>query len=284
MIADNPLVTIITPVYKGAAYLDELIRSVQSQNYSKIEHIIIDDGPTDNGQTIAVLEKYSHLHWWTRENRGQYATMNEGLAAAQGDVVCFVSADDLLAPDVVGDVVGHLREHSDWDGVYGRYFWVDENGAPYRAQNVIHHAPLKFFRYYHFISHSSLFMSRKYLLEHDLWFDDSLHYVGDFDWIVRIIQSGAKLGFLDKNLSLVRVHSGQTSNRFVGAMAEERKRVLRQHKINQPLFYTVLSAVYWYSLGIRLIDVLRQGGVRGALASTGDWLRRKIFASSSVDS
>ena len=74
-----PLITIITPVYNGAEYLDELIQSVLRQDYPNIEHLIIDDGSQDGGATVSVLQKYPHLRWWSRENKGQYATMNEGL-------------------------------------------------------------------------------------------------------------------------------------------------------------------------------------------------------------
>src|SRR5438876_704742 len=73
---------------------DELIKSVLEQDYLHIEHIIIDDGSTDDGATVEVLKRYPHLRWWSRENKGQYATLNEGLATARGSVVGIISADD----------------------------------------------------------------------------------------------------------------------------------------------------------------------------------------------
>ena len=58
----TPLVSIITPVYNGAEYLEELIISVRDhQDYPYIEHIIIDDGSTDDGETVSILKKYPHL-------------------------------------------------------------------------------------------------------------------------------------------------------------------------------------------------------------------------------
>ncbi len=54
----HPLISIITPVYKGEEYLEELIQSVLNQNYPKIEHLIIDDGSQDGGATISILKKY----------------------------------------------------------------------------------------------------------------------------------------------------------------------------------------------------------------------------------
>ena len=62
-------VSIITPAYNGAEYLEELFESVLKQDYPNIEHIIVDDGSQDNGATISILQKYPHLHWRSRPNR-----------------------------------------------------------------------------------------------------------------------------------------------------------------------------------------------------------------------
>lgn len=119
MRTDQPLVSIITPVYNGQKYLAELIESVREQAYPNIEHIIIDDGSTDDGATLAILRHYPHLRWWSRENRGQYATMNEGLESAKGELVCFVSADDVLLPGAIRCVVEILRRNPEFDGLCG---------------------------------------------------------------------------------------------------------------------------------------------------------------------
>jgi glycosyltransferase involved in cell wall biosynthesis len=82
-----PLISIITPVYNGREYLEELIQSVLNQSYPKIEHLIIDDGSEDGGATLSILKRYPHLRWWSRENKGQYSTMNEGLLEAKGEII-----------------------------------------------------------------------------------------------------------------------------------------------------------------------------------------------------
>ena len=82
-------------------------------------------GLTDDGATIAILKRYPHLRWWSRENKGQYATMNEGLEAAKGEFVCFISADDLLAPGAVKIAIKHLMQHPELDGLYGRALIID---------------------------------------------------------------------------------------------------------------------------------------------------------------
>jgi len=271
----TPLVSIITPVYNGAKYLDELIASVRDQDYPAIEHIIIDDGSTDNGATVAILRKYPHLRWWTRENKGQYATMNEGLETARGDLVCFISADDLMTPGAVRCIVEFFQEHPDYDAVYGRYFWIDENDAPHRAQNIIDHAPLNLFCHYTFIIHAALYVRRNYLLTNALRFDGSLKYVGDYDWILRVIKSGAKIEYVRKNFSFIRSHHEQTSCRNVVAMSEERNRVLRKHGISPIVFSLVYSTAYWYSALTRLAKALYKNGPKGAFQLIHDWWQRR---------
>jgi glycosyltransferase involved in cell wall biosynthesis len=63
----SPLVSIMTPVYNGSKYIEELILSVKSQDYTEIEHIVIDDGSADNGATVDILKRYPHVRWWSRE-------------------------------------------------------------------------------------------------------------------------------------------------------------------------------------------------------------------------
>jgi glycosyltransferase involved in cell wall biosynthesis len=242
MTPDLPLVSIITPVYNGAKYLDDLIRSVQTQDYPNIEHIIIDDGSQDDGATVAVLRKYPHLRWWSRENRGQYATMNEGLDAAQGDYVCFISADDLIMPGAIQSVIQTFNNHPGYNGVSGLTHFITADGLPYPIKFPFQTAPLKYYAYYSHVAHCSLYVFREWLLKEKLLFDPSLKYVGDYDWLLRVI---AKSRIYQANifLSKVRIHSEQTSARYKQAMEEEHRRVIASHPIN-PLCYIFFTTIY----------------------------------------
>ncbi len=189
MTPEFPLVSIITPVFNGAKYLDELIQSVQKQNYPNLEHIIIDDGSTDDGATIAILRKYPQLKWWSRENQGQYATMNEGLEAAQGQYVCFISADDVLMSEAVQSVLKIFQNNPECDGVSGLTRFITWNGLDYPIKYPFQTAPIRFYAYFSHISHCSLYLHRKRLIENNLLFDPSLRYVGDYDWLLKFLPS-----------------------------------------------------------------------------------------------
>lgn len=89
--------SVITPVYNGSAFLEELILNVQKQDYiGDIEHIIINDGSTDDGATQNIIDKYPHLVTRSRSNFGQYASINEAIKLATGDFLVIISADDLF--------------------------------------------------------------------------------------------------------------------------------------------------------------------------------------------
>lgn len=271
------LVSIITPVYNGAAYLDELIISVRDQDYPCIEHIIIDDGSNDNGATKAVLKKYSHLRWWSRENKGQYATMNEGLAAAKGEFVCFVSADDMLAKGAIQRTMKFIKAHPDYDGVYGFTAFMREDGRPYLPFTPFRRSPLKFYAYLWHISHCSLYLKRDVLKKKNLYFDATLCYVGDYDWIIRLINNDIKIEMLPETLSWVRIHDDQTSVRQRGKIRLERESIAKKNGINPLLYFFTIIATIWLFNSYKFFFTIKQTGLKGSRRLIKNWLRKRGF-------
>ena len=274
----TPLVSIITPVYNGADYLDELIVSVRDQDYPSIEHIIIDDGSNDDSKTVAILKKYPHLRWWSRENKGQYATMNEGLVAARGEVVCFISADDLLSPGAVKVVIEHLMKHPNLDGVYGRTLLIDIDRSIHCGQIPCQGLPLKLYPYVSHVSHCSLYIKSKQLTKNDrLQFDPDYRYCGDYDWIIRLVNSGLKIDFLDEILSQIRIHKNQTMVQNQEAMKNEYNTILREYHFDnwQHRFFSALCFLSYVLNKIKF--VLNSKGIQGAITLVADWFSRKIM-------
>jgi glycosyltransferase involved in cell wall biosynthesis len=91
-----PKISLVTPVFNSARYLEATIRSVLSQNYPNLEYIIIDGGSTDGSIEIA-RQHSSHLHSCLSEaDRGMYDAINKGFARSSGEVMGWISATDLL--------------------------------------------------------------------------------------------------------------------------------------------------------------------------------------------
>ncbi len=106
----QPLVTIVVPAYNHGRYLAECVDSILGQTYVAIELIVLDDGSTDD--TRAILESYGdRVCWETQINCGQAATLNRGWAMSAGELLAYLSADDVLYQDAVARAVAVLRDN-----------------------------------------------------------------------------------------------------------------------------------------------------------------------------
>jgi glycosyltransferase involved in cell wall biosynthesis/FMN phosphatase YigB (HAD superfamily) len=94
-----PTITIVTPSFNQGQYLESAILSVISQNYPKLEYIIMDGGSTDSSKEI--IERYANaLHYWqSRKDGGQYAAINEGFTRGSGEILLWLNSDDFLLPN-----------------------------------------------------------------------------------------------------------------------------------------------------------------------------------------
>jgi glycosyltransferase involved in cell wall biosynthesis len=272
-----PLVSIITPAYNGAAYIDELILSVKSQDYQNIEHIIIDDGSQDNGATVSVLQRYPHLRWWSRANRGQYATMNEGLNAASGEYICFISADDFMVENAVRIAIDWLSDHAGFDGVYGLTSYVTENGGTFPIRYPFRRAPLRYYPYFTQIQHCSLYISRQTLLRNNLGLDPGIRFVGDYDWILRMLNAGIRIGFVDATLSTIRVHENQMSAQNRAMMSKEQSEIANRNGFGGFRFMFYINILHGLNFAEQLRVAFKKNQFIGVKDFLHDWVRGKLL-------
>jgi glycosyltransferase involved in cell wall biosynthesis len=222
--SDTPLVSIVVPAYNLGHYLAATIESILAQDYPRVELIVIDDGSTDN--TREVLARYTgRLHWESQPNAGQVAAMNRGFAMAQGEILSWIGADDLLLPDAASTSVRQLEAHPDIVLTYCDFNQIDPNGRIIRrirtpdysyramvAKVICPPGPGAFFR-------------RSAWQATGAW-DTSLKIMLDYDYWLRLGLRGPFMR-IPKVLALYRIHPGQeTFSRMDQNKAAEPVRVI----------------------------------------------------------
>ena len=121
-----PKITVLTPSFNQAQYLEQTIRSILIQEYPNLEWFVIDGGSKDG--SVDVIKKYQkHFAWWVSEkDRNHPHALNKGYARATGEICCFVNSDDVLDPGVLHYVAKQFADGVDWVVGWAKYF--DDNG------------------------------------------------------------------------------------------------------------------------------------------------------------
>jgi len=112
-VQEQPLVSVIIPVYNREKFLAAAIDSVFSQTYRPIQVIIVDDGSTDRSGAIA--RSYKDVEYIYQENQGVSVARNKGVDAAQGEFIAFLDSDDLWLPHKLETQIKYMLQHPEVD-------------------------------------------------------------------------------------------------------------------------------------------------------------------------
>jgi glycosyltransferase involved in cell wall biosynthesis len=221
---DMPLVSLVIPSYNHARYLRAAIDSVLAQDYPRVELIVIDDGSTDGSPEI--LRSYgSRFRWEVQSNQGQVATQNRAWRSSRGDVLGYLSADDVLLPQAISRSVACLRGHPDAVLAYCDFNLVDPSGR------FIRRVRTPDFSYRDMLVKGlcppgpGAFFTRTGFEKTGLW-DKDLRTALDYDYWLRLGLHG-RFVRIPEVLAHYRMHPGQESFSSMNeGMSEEPVRIV----------------------------------------------------------
>ena len=214
-----PRVSILTPSYNQAQFIEETIRSVLLQGYPNLEYIIIDGGSTDG--SVDIICKYEPwlAHWVSEPDDGQSDALNKGLRQAQGEVTGWLNADDTYCPGAAVNAAGYLATHLESAAVYSDCNVVDESGA---TQSLLKAGEFSLRRlvFRNFIPQPTVFVRRDILEEVGGW-NGELHFIMDYDLWMRIGLRQHTMQYLPGTWANFRLHADSKTTSQPGKFRDE---------------------------------------------------------------
>ena len=201
----NPLVTIVTPSYNQAAFLEETILSVLNQDYKHIQYIIMDGVSSDGSAEIIKKFESRISRWISEKDRGQTDAINKGFALAEGEILSWLNSDDTLNPNTVSQAVQYLINNPDVGLVYGDTNYIDENSRVIGKFPAAQTSLKKLKRgYVHIPQQASFF--RKPLWDQVGPLDPNFFFAMDYDLWVRLA-SVSEITYLPRIWANFRLHA-----------------------------------------------------------------------------
>jgi hypothetical protein len=182
----QPRISVITPVFNGARYIEGAIHSVLRQRYPNVEHLVIDGGSTDG--TPAILQRYDHLAWLSAPDDGQAAAMNFGFELATGEMIVYLNADDYFLPGAFESVVSPLAAGADI--VFGKIKVLNQDGSVWiNSARTAHVDVLRHWEPDAFCVNPVGYFYRREVQEHVGGFNEANHLSMDLEFLMACSQS-----------------------------------------------------------------------------------------------
>lgn len=209
MVKNFPKISIITPSFNQAHFIDKTIKGVLNQNYPNLEYIVMDGGSTDG--TLEILKKYGKkIIWKSEKDTGQANAINKGLKIATGEILAYLNSDDILLPDALFKVAKFFNNNPQIKWVFGKSKIINE------VDREIRHV-ITFYKnlFLPFVSKNLLLVINPISQPATFWkrettdkiglFDEKQYYCMDYDYWLRTI-SKFKPGFINDYLASFRIH------------------------------------------------------------------------------
>jgi glycosyltransferase involved in cell wall biosynthesis len=223
-----PRLSVVTPSYNQAQFIEETIRSVILQGYPDLEYIVVDGGSTDGSVDIIKSYAPSLAYWVSETDRGQAHAINKGLARATGQIVAYINSDDVYLPGAFARIAQAFVANPQARWVCGACIARDDrdNRTSVLKPEVPHDPATWLFKP---SGEPYCFPQPGVFLTHSLMqevgsFREDLHYSFDYEYFQRLLFAGVRPLELDATLAIFRVHeASKTGSHAAGFAADDMK-------------------------------------------------------------
>ncbi len=219
-------ISVITPSYNQAQYLEETILSVLNQNYPNLEYIIIDGGSTDG--SVDIIKKYEHrlAYWVSEKDNGQAEAINKGFEKATGDILCWLNSDDYFAEKTL-EIISNKINPAKAELIFGNVVRYRENENLFVTSEIQKNYKNQKLSIVDYIVQPSTFWTRK------AWdktgrLNTKFSYVFDWEWFLRAKKAGVDFIFENNPLSVYRIHDAHKSGTGGDKREQEIATILEQ--------------------------------------------------------
>jgi glycosyltransferase involved in cell wall biosynthesis len=222
-----PKISIITPSYNQAEFLESTINSVLDQQYPNLEYILIDGGSTDG--SMEIIKKYQHhfSYWISEKDNGQSQAINKGFKLATGKYVNWLNSDDIFLKDALFTLAHYLESHPSIDIVFGNVLYINSNNEHlYRSYEIPYSQKITLYGTNHVLQPAALY--KKSVIEKIGLLDERLHYTMDHEFWVRIHNAGFHFAGIQDAVAGYRLHN---HSKGVSHMHDKIKRERRELKL-----------------------------------------------------
>jgi glycosyltransferase involved in cell wall biosynthesis len=223
----SPKISIVTPSFQQAAFVEDTLRSVLGQGYPALEYIVMDGGSTDGSADIIRRHAGSLAHWVSERDGGQAQAINRGFARATGDILAYLNSDDLYLPGALAHAAS-LLDPREPQVLMGNCIQFVEHGVNVYGSDVAAAHGTVDLGLRDYVIQPSTFWTRR-AWEATGPFDEALHYVFDWSWFLRASRTSSFLT-TPRYLSMYRLHEGHKSGSGAARRSSEIAAVVRENK------------------------------------------------------